>query len=778
MTGSALERIITVLEQQGHRVKREGRLRARTTCTHPGADNPTGLGLFDNGSRVQLTCFTHGCDGKEIVESLGLTVRDLYHQPRTTYVYDDGRRVHRDADPKQFRQSGNTKAAPTLYRLGSVREAVANNEVIFLVEGEEDVHSLETLDVTATTTPMGAANIGKCDLSPLFNARVIAVVDKDEAGAKWAEHVRKQLPRARFRQAKTGKDASDHIAAGHGLDDFEELPERPGTSAEASQPREASVRPEQDDKRSAAARLVDLALDRYRFGVTPEGEPFGVPLAGGHVVRMLRGSRTSLRAELASVYRRETGRIAAQQALADALLVLEGEAQGAEPEQVHLRVAEAHGQLWIDLGDAAETAVRIGAGSWVVTKEVPVLFRRSALTGAMPIPAPGDLADLWQLLNVAEADRPLVLGWLVAALGAPTVPHPILALFGEQGTGKSTASKLLIDLVDPSPVPLRKPPRDMDSWVTAAAGSWVVGLDNLSAVPDWLSDTLCRAATGDGDVRRQLYTDSGLAVFAFRRVLLLNGIDLGGLRGDLTERLLAVRLDAIPDAHRRTERDLAAAWAEARPRLLGALLGEVARMTSQLPYVRLGTAPRMADFAIVLAALDGTDSSTGLGRYLEQARSLSADSLTADPFVTTMMASIASEFVGRAAQLLDLVTPDDRPPRGWPTTARQVTTSLRRNAPALRRQGWQVEDLGAANRENSTIWRIVPPEIAGIPSSSASRNSPTGARHEVTRQTSQKSGPSQDDDTKQQACTGCGQPLDPAVAADGFTTHPTCGPAS
>ena len=109
---------------------------------------------------------------------------------------------------------------------------------------------------------------------------------------------------------------------------------------------------------------------------------------------------------------------------------------------------------------------------------------------------------------------------------------------------------------------------------------------------------------------------------------------------------------------------------------------------------------------------------------------------------------------------------------------RQVTTSLRRNAPALRRQGWQVEDLGAANRENSTIWRIVPPEIAGIPSSSASRNSPTGARHEVTRQTSQKSGPSQDDDTKQQACTGCGQPLDPAVAADGFTTHPTCGAAS
>lgn len=503
---------------------------------------------------------------------------------------------------------------------------------------------------------------------------------------------------------------------------------------------------ESEEKKSAAARLVDLALERYRFGVTPEGEAFGVPLGGGHVVRLLRGSRTSLRAELAAAYRRTTGRIASQQALADALLVLEGEAQEAEPETVHLRVAEAEGALWLDLGDAAETVVHVAGGQWrVVTEGVPVLFRRSALTGALPMPVPGDLAELWGLLNVAAEDRPLVLGWLVAALGAPNVPHPILALFGEQGTGKSTASKLLVDLVDPSPVPLRKPPRDMDSWVTAAAGSWVVGLDNLSTVPEWLSDTLCRAATGDGDVRRQLYTDSGLAVFAFRRVILLNGIDLGGLRGDLTERLLAIRLEAIPDSQRQAERAMTQAWEDARPRLLGGLLGEVARMASQLPYVRLGTSPRMADFAAVLAALDGPEASTGLDRYLDQARSLSADSLTADPFITRMMNTITDVFEGHAAELLALVTPDERPPRGWPTTARQVTTSLRRNAPALRKQGWTVDDLGSGNKANSTLWRVGAPEIAGKPSSPNSPNSPSPVVGELASQASHEYEQSQDE---------------------------------
>ena len=76
-----------------------------------------------------------------------------------------------------------------------------------------------------------------------------------------------------------------------------------------------------------------------------------------------------------------------------------------------------------------------------------------------------------------------MLAWLIAAIIDPDTPHPILSLFGEQGTGKSTASRRIVEVIDPSPVPLRKPPRDPERWVTAAQGSWVVGLDNLSRCP-------------------------------------------------------------------------------------------------------------------------------------------------------------------------------------------------------------------------------------------------------------------------------------------------------
>ena len=226
MTGPAFERVISALEAHGHKVRRQG-CRATTWCTHPGADNPNALSIFDNGSRVLMHCFTRECRQDDIAESLGLTWRDLYHEPHgddlATYRYDDGRVVHRRAN-KSFSQSGNKAAQPTLYRSSKVADAVSNRVLVWFVEGEEDVHSLETLGAVATTAPMGARNVDKVDVSPLQGADVVAVPDQDSEGSRWAELVAARLDgvvaRLRFALPASGKDASDHIAAGLGLADF------------------------------------------------------------------------------------------------------------------------------------------------------------------------------------------------------------------------------------------------------------------------------------------------------------------------------------------------------------------------------------------------------------------------------------------------------------------------------------------------------------------------------------------------------------------------------
>lgn len=470
-------------------------------------------------------------------------------------------------------------------------------------------------------------------------------------------------------------------------------------------------------RKSVAVQLVELTRADYALGVTDDDRPFGVNTARPHIALMLRGGKTGLRAEVARRYFADHNVVPSQQALADACMVLEGYAAQETPQQVHLRVAEDGGAVYVDMGDTAGRVIEISGGAWKIVDTAPVLFRRTKLTGALPYPHPGELTQLWEFVPIAEADRPVLLAFLVAALVQADVPHPVLALLAEQGSAKSTITRFLVDLLDPSPVPLRKPPRDADSWVTAASASWVVALDNLSGTPPaWLSDSLCRASTGDGDVRRQLYTDDDVAPFSFRRVVIVNGIDFapGPEQGDLAERLVVV--DLRRPSIRRREDDLAEDWRQKRPQLLGALFQLAAQVHYRLPAVEINDMPRMADFAAVLAAVDEILGTAGMERYRERSKRIAADTLDA-PFVAELVERRASFTDATSAHLLGALKPADvdwKQPRDWPKNARAVTGQLTRHAPALRAQGWTVDS--GRNRDKVTTWTIYPPkpETAGI----------------------------------------------------------------
>lgn len=470
---------------------------------------------------------------------------------------------------------------------------------------------------------------------------------------------------------------------------------------------------------SPATLLVQIAEDGYDLGVTPEGDPFALPKLGPPIVRLLRGGKGSLRAELARVYWERTQSPAGQTALADACMVLDGMAQMVDPTRLFLRVGQGDdGELVLDLGDTTGRAVVITPHMWKVTDNPPVLFRRTALTGPLPEPAGGaGFTGLWEALNVAPRYQPIVLAVLVAAL-MPNMPHPIVLLTGEQGTGKSTATARLASVIDPSPAQLRKAPRDVEAWTVAASGSWVVPLDNLSAVSEWLSDALCRASTGDGDVRRRLYSDGDLHVIAFRRVPLINGIDVGGLRGDLVDRLVHLGLERIPDTARRRDEQMAAQWRDAHPKVLGALLDLTVQVLAALPSVHLEASPRMADFARVLAAVDQVLDTDGLSTYLGLRDELAADAAGSDPVLVALAENVVGEFTGTSAELAALIRPRDGAgdpvadralPKGWPASPRALTAALTRHAPMLRQLGWSVRKLDRAADGRQVRWELIPP---------------------------------------------------------------------
>jgi hypothetical protein len=468
-------------------------------------------------------------------------------------------------------------------------------------------------------------------------------------------------------------------------------------------------------RRSVAAQLVDLARAKYALGVTDTDDPFGVKHDRQHLALMLRGGRTGLRAELARQFFAQSDTVPSQQALSDACTVLEGFAAQQQPQRVYLRVADTRSAVYVDMGDTAGRVIEISQGNWRIIDNAPVLFRRTKLTGELPHPHSGDLSALWEFVGVDDGDQPLILAVLVSTLIQVDVPHVILALLAEQGSAKSTVTRFLVSLIDSSAVPLRQPPRDPDGWTTAASASWVVALDNLSGVlSGWLSDCLCRASTGDGSVKRALYTDSDVAVTAFRRCGIINGVDLVIDRGDLAERVVAVDLRRVRT--RRPEDELSASWEDARPGIFGALLDLAATVHNRLSAIEVeGELPRMADFAKVLQGVDDELGTAGLQRYRERSALAAAETLDA-PFIAELVAA-KTQFTDRtSAELLSTLTPhhpDWRSPRGWPKNARAVTGLLTRHAPALRARGWDIDNDQGQNKEGVTKWIIRPPEGDG-----------------------------------------------------------------
>lgn len=216
------------------------------------------------GQEHPVVMFCHaGCTSQDILAAIGLTweditkpreqVDDRFTQPRRSgraytagsyvgqYDYTDEAgqllyQVLRTAD-KKFRQRrpdpdkpgdwlwslGNTRRVP--YRLPELIEAVKKGEVVYLAEGEKDVENLRKQGFAASCNSGGAGKWLPEFAEHLREAVVIICADKDTPGQAHARQVRDSLlavdATVEIVEGKVGKDVSDHLAAGLGLEEME-----------------------------------------------------------------------------------------------------------------------------------------------------------------------------------------------------------------------------------------------------------------------------------------------------------------------------------------------------------------------------------------------------------------------------------------------------------------------------------------------------------------------------------------------------------------------------
>ncbi len=282
----------------------------------------------------------------------------------------------------------------------------------------------------------------------------------------------------------------------------------------------------------------------------------------------------------------------------------------------------------------------------------------------LPLPTPtrgGSLDLLRQYVNVgSDDDFRLLVAWLVASL-RPVGPYPLLILQGEQGSAKSTTSRILRCVIDPNDTPLRPQPRSERDLMIAARASWLIALDNLSGVAPWFSDALCRLVTGAGFSTRALYSDDEEVFFKAMRPILLNGIDEVADRPDLLDRAVQLHLPPIPEDKRREEATLWERFNAHLGSIFGVLLDAYAGALRKFPDVHLERMPRMADFARFGEAL-GRALDWGEGTFLrvyainsERIRDLAADASPVVRAIRTFMAT-SDEWLGTTSDLLRELT--------------------------------------------------------------------------------------------------------------------------
>lgn len=598
---------------------------------------------------------------------------------------------------------------------------------VFVVEGEKDADRLWSLGLMATTNAMGAEKWRDEYSASLQGRSVMIIPDNDAPGEKHARVVADSLigkaagvKILRLAELPQKGDVSDWLNAGHTKEELLQLAADAAAyvaeSAVATQgvPEGTPAR----SQRPQADELLDLAnaagchLLRDQRGVA-----FARFRAGDHW-EIWPAASPAVHAWLTHLFHGQNDRAPNLTALRTAVNALDARARfEGRPVHLHNRVAWDGEAFCYDLCDARWRAVRITPDGWEMEQDPPPIFRRYGHQQAQVLPLEGgSLRSLFGLIPIGDEDhQALLCAHMVTAL-IPSISHPVLILYGPQGSSKTTASRMLRRLIDPSVAEAVGLPDKPEQLAQTLDHNWLPTFDNISSLPRWASDMLCRAATGEGLSKRSLYTDDEDFIRSFRRCSVLNGINVAAAQPDLVDRSILIGMNPITSNERRSEEEVWEEFEKLRPYLLGAMFTALSAAMREKPGIIPGDLPRMADFAhwgMAVAEGMGQSASAFAAAYDTNIRDQDAEVIGAHPLASVLVDWIERrrEWTGNATELLGelekaaaschVQTKD----RQWPRHPNHLTKKINELAANLRNAGIELEiDRAHGGRRITLKW--------------------------------------------------------------------------
>ncbi|MCP4006334.1 MAG: toprim domain-containing protein [bacterium] len=661
------------------------------------------------------------------------------------------------------------------------------DDPVILAEGEWDAMRAYELGF-AVATGTGAGTFKPEWADRLSGRRVAIVYDTDKAGrageAKAASALSCTAMTAsvvlEFKNDEDGKDLSDFVRV-HGHDQFRELI---GTCV-FGDIRDEQSSESQVHSRSQADRLVDYALQE---DIELFHDQFDMAWARINVdgrAETWKCRSRQFKEWLARLFWMQDHKAVSRDVVSSALNVLQAEARfDGERHHLYNRVARCGDDLWYDLCDRQWRAVRVSRQGWEIVDQPPILFARQS--HQLPQVAPqrgGDLHDLLRFVNIGDVRQHLLILVYVACCFVEEIGHPIPVIHGPQGSAKTTFLRMLRRLVDPSATETLSLPTKPNELIQQLAHHYFTPYDNLIGLPQWVSDTLCRAVTGEGFTKRELYTDDDDVIYSFRRCCALNGINPAAKRPDLLDRSILLGLEGIRSRDRKSEKAIWSEFDEARPLLLGAIFDVLSRAMTIHPTVVLDRLPRMADFAVWGAAIAealGHARSEFLEAYAANLDARHEEVLANSPVAMMVQELVAedqrwegtpSELLKRLGQLAEQYEVNTKH-QSWPKAAHVLTLRLNELRTNLAAVGIRI-DLGRTARSRRITIEVSPDQGGrdALPVAAAGASS-TASQEKVVNSSRNASDDAGDADDAVSGTSGGASSSSPEKSSCRSSSHP------
>lgn len=607
-----------------------------------------------------------------------------------------------------------------LYNLHKITEQP--NATIWICEGEFCVDKLTKLEILSTTSG-SADSVINADWMPLEKRKIVIWPDNDEAGQRFACAVLNELKKLDCELWVIDVEKLNLPAKGDVVDwlqinteatnkEILSLPLLSLSEYFALEELDKSLdQSNPNNKPNQASHLVDFVVERMELFHDESAEAYAFDVLTKETRRL---DSRQFKDWLISNYYKIKNKSPSDQSIREAMNILNGLARfEGECHEVHIRMAIYNGDYYMDLAEVGKSrAICIKAGGWEIINNPPVRFLRPNTTRALPEPCGGgDLSSLWQIANISENDRILVIAWLIESM-RPDTPFPILELIGEQGSAKSTTQKILRQLIDPNACDLRAAPKTLEDIFVTAGVNWLVSYENISYLSSPIQDTFCVLATGGGFAKRKLYTDADEAVIIAKRPIIINGISAAITAQDLVDRAISIE---TPTIIKRTEStDIWKHYEEQKPQLLGALLDIFSSALLRLPNIELPVidCPRLIEFTklgMAISEVLGQEGNDFLYVFQLSRSELISRTIDANPVASALIewfekrskeaVSLPVKTLFSQVEVFKSGNTDS-----WPKSPKGFADSLRRLAPALRQMGIDCRSLGKVG--SYVVWEI------------------------------------------------------------------------